>query len=165
MKHEDIRNHRPALAAAAALLAALAVAGCDRQDDHATVGAQVDAAIARTEQKAAELQAGASRDLGEAKVAARALANDAKKAVANAGEKAGERVNDALITSAVNAEIAKDSSLSALKIDVDTSNGRVALYGSAPNAAARERASTLAMAVKGVVSVDNRLSVAAPRML
>ncbi|MBI3369988.1 MAG: BON domain-containing protein, partial [Burkholderiales bacterium] len=49
--------------------------------------------------------------------------------------------------------------LSALRIDVDTNNGNVRLSGVAPSVTARERASRLAAAVKGVNSVDNRLEV------
>ena len=46
-----------------------------------------------------------------------------------------------------------------LKIDVDTDKGRVVLKGKAPDAAARDRATTLASGVKGVTHVDNRLQI------
>ena len=68
-------------------------------------------------------------------------------------------VDDASVTASINAELAKDPTLSAIKIDVDTEAGRVALKGSAPDAESRERATRLAQAVKGVVSVDNQLRV------
>ena len=68
-------------------------------------------------------------------------------------------VSDAAITASVNAELAKDSKLSSLKIDVDTSHGHVALKGTAPDAASKERATQIASAVKGVTSVDNQLRV------
>jgi osmotically-inducible protein OsmY len=101
------------------------------------------------------MQADASRGMDQAKQAGRDMAQDAKSAT----DKAGDKVADAVITTSVNAELAKDSSLSALKINVDTANGRVALRGTAPSEAARERATQLASNVKGVVSVDNQLSV------
>ena len=66
---------------------------------------------------------------------------------------------DAAITTAVNAELAKDSDLSAFKIDVDTSSGRVVLNGTAPSEQARDRATQLAAGVQGVVSVDNMLTI------
>ncbi|MEO7150897.1 MAG: BON domain-containing protein [Burkholderiaceae bacterium] len=88
----------------------------------------------------------------------RAVAN-ATDAARNAGDAAGTKVADAVITTSVNAELVKDKALSALKIDVDTSAGRVALKGTAPSAQARDRATQLASAVKGVVSVDNQLRV------
>jgi len=53
----------------------------------------------------------------------------------------------------------KDPDLSALKIDVDTRNGVVSMYGPAPTAAAKDRATTIARAVKGVASVNNELTV------
>jgi hyperosmotically inducible periplasmic protein len=72
-----------------------------------------------------------------------------------------DKIGDAVITSSVKAELAKDPNLSALKINVDTDNGRVALRGTAPDNVARERATTLAAGVKGVVGVDNQLTVEA----
>jgi len=71
----------------------------------------------------------------------------------------GDKVADAAITASVNAELAKDAQLSALKINVDTSAGHVMLRGTAPSPDARERATRLAMAVKGVTAVDNQLEV------
>ncbi len=68
-------------------------------------------------------------------------------------------VGDAAVTVAVNAELAKDAQLSALRIDVDTLDGRVTLAGSAPSEAARDRATLVAQSVRGVTSVDNRLAV------
>lgn len=68
-------------------------------------------------------------------------------------------MGDAGITAAIKSNLAADSELSALKIDVDTSDGRVTLKGTAPTAAAAERAATMAKAVTGVTSVDNQLTV------
>ena len=92
----------------------------------------------------------------EARDAAAEVKADAKEATAEARAS----VDDAGITVAVNAALAGDPKLSALKIDVDTSNGRVELKGSAPDDSSRRRATDLARAVKGVVAVDNRLVVA-----
>lgn len=131
----------------AALVAALALGACSRQDDR-TAGQQVDDAVARVEQKAEQAKSEVS-----------GAAADAKVAAADAGDKVAAAVNDATITTTINAELAKDSTLSATKIDVDTSHGRVALRGSAPSVEAKERATQIAMAVKGVTSVDNLLTV------
>lgn len=73
--------------------------------------------------------------------------------------RAGSAVEDAAVTATINAELAKDPKLSALKIDVDTSNGRVSLKGKAPDADSRERATQIASAVRGVQSVDNQLQI------
>ena len=63
------------------------------------------------------------------------------------------------ITASVAAGLIKDPDLSALKIDIDTKKGVVSLYGPAPSEAARMRATDIAKAVKGVSSVDNKLTV------
>jgi len=139
------------VAAVTAALAVAALAACNRPaDDNRTAGERVDSTVAKTER-----QAGAMKE-------------DTKSAAANAGratERAtndvSDKVKDAAITTAVNAKLAQDKGLSALKIDVDTVNGRVSLRGTAPDPAARERATTLASAVDGVVSVDNQLVVSA----
>ncbi|WP_284619079.1 BON domain-containing protein [Aquabacterium humicola] len=68
-------------------------------------------------------------------------------------------INDAAITASVNARLARDNELSALRIDVDTVDGKVALKGTAPNESARERAAKLAQAVDGVRTVDNQLTI------
>jgi hyperosmotically inducible periplasmic protein len=128
------------MTAIGAIVASMALVGCNKQDQANAKTATSDA-VSSVEQKSRE------------------VAQDAKDATKNAADKVGDKVADAMITTTVKAEIAKDSKLSALKINVDTDNGRVALRGTAPSNEAREHASTLAMAVKGVVSVDNQLSV------
>jgi hyperosmotically inducible protein len=73
----------------------------------------------------------------------------------------GAKIDDAAITASVKTQIAKDSDLSALNVNVDTNNGQVTLHGSAPTPAAKDKATTLASAVKGVSGVDNQLTVGA----
>ena len=128
---------RPSVAIAAAV-AALTLAACD---DNRTVGQNVDRGLASAERKTEQ------------------VASDARQATAEATAKASEQVADASITTAINAEYAKDDRLSAIKIDVDTNDGRVTLTGSAPDAASKERATMLANNVKGVKAVDNKLDV------
>lgn len=81
------------------------------------------------------------------------------EATARATGVAADKAKDATITAAVNGALVADASLSALRIDVDTHDGRVVLSGDAPDAAARERAAQLARGIDGVVGVDNRLTV------
>jgi hypothetical protein len=148
---QQIHTPQPRMRPIAALIAALAVAGlaaCNRPADDRTAGERVDSAIAKTERQGAQMK------------------EDARSATANAGQAtervAGDmsnKVKDAAITTAVNAKLAQDKGLSALRIDVDTVDGRVSLRGTAPDSAARERAQMLASAVDGVVSVDNQLVV------
>ena len=132
----------------AALVAALALAACGRNNDGMTAGQKVDQSVAKIEQKT-----------DDAKASVREAGQDAKVAVTNAGDKVVSAVNDAAITTSINAELAKDSKLSAIKIDVDTAQGRVALRGTAPDAEAKDRATRIAAGVKGVTSVDNLLTI------
>jgi hyperosmotically inducible periplasmic protein len=147
-----------------ALLASVALVGCNRQDDasraEGTPGQRSDAVVAKAERQGESAQDRAGQAVNEAKQAAREAGQDAKQAGQQASEQAGGAVNDAVITASVNAGLAKDKSLSALKIDVDTAGGRVALHGTAPDTAARDRATEIARGVKGVVGVDNQLTVA-----
>ncbi len=66
---------------------------------------------------------------------------------------------DSAITTTINVELARDGVLDPTKIDVATAQGRVVLRGSAPDAAARERALRIALTVSGVHRVDNHLTV------
>lgn len=157
-------SRRSSAALLIAVFATSSLCACGKTDDSASVGTRVDQAIVTTQQKADELKAEASKEASQVKAGATEMAKDAKAAVGNATEKLGEKMADAAITTSVNAELAKDKSLSALKIDVDTANGRVALRGTAPSTSARERATSLTMAVKGVLSVDNQLSIEAAKM-
>ncbi|HJV96344.1 MAG TPA: BON domain-containing protein [Albitalea sp.] len=132
--------------ALAALVAALALAGCNKQGAGQQTGAAPggDTNVAQNDQK--------SSDQGSAM-------DKMAQATKNAADTAGDKVNDAVITTSVNAELAKDPGLSALHINVDTANGSVALHGTVPDAAARDRAAALAQGVKGVKTVENQLTV------
>lgn len=131
-----------ATAAAAVMLVACG------QKESPTIGQNVDSSLAKVERRTSE----AAADMKQAAI-------DLKAGGESAAAQLADKVDDATITVSVKAEIAKDKELSALDISVDTSNGSVSLVGPAPNSAARERATQLAMAVKGVTNVDNRLVV------
>ena len=152
-----------------AAAATLALAACNRQDDR-TAGQKLDSAVAQTEQRAQQAKADLKKESAEAGAALQSGTNRAATGIENAADKAAQAVgqaanqvaaktNDAAITTQVNAELAKDSSLSALRIDVDTRDGGVTLSGTAPSLAAKDRATRLASAIKGVTRVDNRLDV------
>ena len=145
-------EHRNALPATLlALLLAGGLAACQpspESTNQPTVGQQVDGAIARTENKAEEVKA----DVKEATAEMRADTSQA-------ADSASIAIKDAAITAAVNAKLAADESLSALRINVDTEAGRVALSGDAPDVTARDRATVLARSVDGVVDVNNRLTI------
>jgi hyperosmotically inducible protein len=150
------------LPASAALVAALTLAGCHKQQGDGAQGVRgpnEDAALAQPDSKV-------DQKMVEAQQAARASGQELKEAgkeaaaeLRQAGSQISDRVTDAVITTSVTEELSKDQRLVATKIDVDTTSGRVALRGTAPDAAARDRATQLALGVKGVVSVDNQLVV------
>lgn len=146
----NISRHWAASLTALAAAALLGACG-DRQDTTAAVD-RTDAQVAQAERKVENTAESAAAATQEA-------ARDAKDATVAAADTAGDKVKDATITASVKSKLAADPSLSALAIDVDTSAGRVALHGSAPDAAAKEKATTLASSVDGVVSVDNQLAV------
>ena len=124
------------LTISAAVAAMLALSACNKRDDQ-SAGQTVDKGVA----------------------SAKAEMKDAKDATKDAAANVGAGVTDAMITTKINAALVADDQLKALKINVDTKDGKVVLTGVAPDAGSRDRATTLAKAVNGVVDVDNRLTV------
>lgn len=163
-------SHYPALKTVlTAVAATLVLAACNRNDDR-TAGQKLDSGIAKTEQRAEEVKAEIKKETAEASASMKAGADKAANSVENAADKAAQAVkeaatdvtakaSDAAITTQVNAELAKDPGLSALRINVDTTGGQVILTGSAPDRAAKDRATALASRIKGVTRVENRLDV------
>ena len=141
--------------AVSVLLASLALAGCDRRDE-TTAARDSDTAVVQGQSTTADDASRAAQKVGDATREAGAAVADATR---SAADQASDKVADAVITTSVNAELAKDPALSSLRIDVDTDAGRVALKGTAPDPQAKERATQIASTVKGVVSVDNQLTI------
>lgn len=134
-----------------ALMLGVGLAACQPAPEaprDTTVGQKIDGAVAQADRKAEEVKA----DVKDATAEMRA---DTSQAAATAGN----AVKDAAITAAVNAKLAADPGLKALRINVDTAGGRVALSGDAPDPAARDRATVLARSVDGVVDVNNQLTI------
>ena len=141
-------THRVASILAVSALA-LGLSACGKTEDP-TVGQRLDSAVEKTEQAATDTRNQAESAMQSAENKIEQGANTAKAAM-----------DDAAITARVSASLAKDPDLSALKIDVDTVDGKVTLNGPAPTTVARDRAETLAKAVAGVTSVNNQLVVGA----
>mgnify|MGYP003621340325 FL=1 len=132
-------------AAAAALAAGLSA--CNKAEEP-TAGQRLDSAINKTEQAAQD-----------AKQKMESAAQEAGQASRNATADAAALMDDAGITAKVNAGLAQDPDLSAIKIDVDTRAGGVTLNGPVKSEQARDRASQIAQAVPGVTSVVNNLTI------
>jgi hyperosmotically inducible protein len=143
--------------------ALLALVACQKQDGQ-TVGQKVDETIAQAKGAAEEAKQNAKRGMDEAAQVTKEKSEQLSKKTEELSQKAervGQKVSDGTITAAVKADIAKDPDLSALRINVDTTDGKVSLSGKAPNEASKQRATQIAQNEKGVTSVDNQLAVQA----
>jgi hyperosmotically inducible periplasmic protein len=147
------------LGIASALALALTVTGCNQADDGKTAGQKLDSAISKTEQAATEAKAKTESSMANAGNAIKDATSKAEASSKGMAEKAGETVDDAVITARLASNFAKDADLSMVKIDVNTKGGAVTLTGTAPTEAAREKATTIAKGLKGVSSIDNKLVV------
>ena len=141
------------------LVLALALGACSKQEEPKTAGQQVDSAIAKTEQAAAEAKVKAEGAMANAGSAIKSATENAGSSAKGAAAKVEGMLDDVSITTSVSSALGKESDLSVLKINVDTKNGVVTLNGSAPTEAGREKAERIAKSVLGVISVDNKLMV------
>ncbi len=168
---------RPTIAA----LACIALAACSQEVDQnaqktgSTVGAKIDRAVDRTQEKLAQVGEKAEEKIVEAgketqqtleKAGDRISATTANmttgagtQASASVSPETRATLGDAAITASIKADFLKDPDLSVLKIDVDTHGGVVTLNGLADNEAAKTRAQQMAQSVKGVKEVRNYLTI------
>jgi osmotically-inducible protein OsmY len=110
--------------------------------------------------KSVAKQTGNSRDA--ARGTADTVADASKKTahgVADASKSAADTVTDAWITSDTKVRLMANTSTPAFDINVDTTDGKVTLFGTVPTAEAKRAAEAEARAVSGVKSVDNRLTI------
>ena len=152
---------RTAVIAASCILGAAACT--DRAADESTKR-QIDSAVDQTGKAAAaiankaEEMADTARDKTKAFVTSPEVKRDAI-AAKEAIKDLGATTDDAGVTLAVSAALARDPDLTVSRIDIETRNGAVRLTGPAPSEEAKARAGDIAKSVKGVVSVDNALEV------
>ena len=78
---------------------------------------------------------------------------------ATTGRTTGKTIDDAALTASVNAALVADKPANFTRIDVDTTNGVVALNGTVETPEQRARAEQLAARVNGVKKVVNNLQV------
>jgi len=148
----------------------LGMSACNNADNRASISQQVDAAISKTEQLAAEaklktedssagLKAKTEETFANAGIALKNATENAGYSVKNVAGKAIDKMDDIAITTAISAALAKDPEIKLLKINVDTKSGAVVLNGSVPTESVRERAGAMSKRFSGVQSVDNRLII------
>jgi hyperosmotically inducible periplasmic protein len=159
---QETKFRRPRLRSLAALAAAMAVtalAACNRPADDRTARAPAEPPITKTERQPQGMQQDSKSPSASPSATPSTGPSTGTAPTERATNDMSDKVKDAAITTAVNAKLAQDKTLSAMRIDVDTVDGKVSLRGTAPDPTARQRATTLASAVDGVVSVDNQLTV------
>jgi hyperosmotically inducible periplasmic protein len=144
---QTFKLNRSTVAAGTLILLGL-LSACGDKGDQRTAGQKLDEAVKTTERKSDEIKSDA-----------KAVGQDIKQATANAADAAATKTKDIAITTQVNAQLARDERLSAMSINVDTTAGQVLLKGKAPDAASRERATSLAKSVEGVLGVNNELTI------
>jgi len=148
----------------------LGISACNKADERASIGQQVDAVISKTEQLAAEaklktqdssagLKSKTEETFANAGVALKNATENAEYSVKNVAGKTIGKMDDMAITTAISAALAKDPEIKLFKINVDTKSGAVVLNGSVPTESVRERAGAMSKRFSGVRSVDNRLII------
>jgi len=155
-----------------ALALAMALAACGEHVEDGTTPQKSDATTSRArdaKNDAKQAATGARSKLEESSAASSTGSRDPSTSVmgaaADARDKAygtpgGEsRTDDNKLTAMVLTGLKADKELNPLRIDVDTREGVVTLSGSVPSAAAKARASEIAMNVKDVKSVNNQLTL------
>ncbi len=146
------------------LVAFAALTGCGKKEDGQVVGQGSSSSMGSSDRAARDAKSSADTAAKNA-VNSTVVTTPNNTAIvttntsATTSQAMGNTVDDIAITASISAAFAKDSDLSAIRIDVDTKNGVVSLMGPAPSATARDKATTIAKGVKGVVSVDNKLVV------
>jgi len=134
----------------------LVLASCDKQTSSGeTVGQVVDKAIDKT--NATVEQAG--NKIGETAKSTENAIRSSAETVQQKAAQVGAIVDDSAITASIKADLLKDPGLSALRIDVNTFKGEVTLKGEADSTVARDRAERIALAVAGVVKVNNSIGI------
>lgn len=78
------------------------------------------------------------------------------------GKTAGQTIDDASITTAVQAKLSQDRLSNFSRVDVDTERGVVTLNGVVKSAEQKMRVAELARGVAGVRTVNNNLQIQAP---
>ena len=142
----------------AAAFATVLLAGCDKTTTVTqTPGGTVTTTTLSPSPQASE----AMREINES-MAHAASAIESGAAASQALTKAGNVIQDGVITAKVKTALLTDPDVKGLHIDVDTRDGVVTLTGTVDQAAGIDRAAHIAHDTEGVKSVDNRLVVKAP---
>ncbi|MGZ5156719.1 MAG: BON domain-containing protein [Caldimonas sp.] len=144
--------------ASAMALAAAGLTGCEKTTTTTqTPGGEVTTTTLSPSPAASEAIGRVNASLSAA-----ASAIGSGSAASQALAKAGDAIEDGLITTKLKAALLADPDVKGLSIDVDTRNGAVTLKGTADKTENIDRVVRIARDTAGVKSVDNQLVVKAP---
>jgi len=144
----------------ALLLAGVALTGCNRNADEAPQeNAPPNTAPAAPATPPTDSAPAAAPDTSSAMPPADG--GSAAGAVSDMASKAGDAVEDSVITAKVKAALLADSSVKGTGISVDTSQGNVTLSGSVDSQEQSDSALRITQGINGVKNIDNKLTVKA----
>lgn len=129
----------------------------DTDDGVVTLTGTVDSVAAEAAAlRLAGQTAGVTRVVNQMNIESTANFGEEMQEMANAATTA---TSDAMITAAVKSKMLVDSTVSGLKVDVDTEDGVVTLRGTVANDGERDRAVAVARTITGVRDVQDELDV------
>ncbi len=137
----------------------------DTKDKVVTLKGEVDTEIGRTRAVELARETKGVRDVVDSLIVAPGVTpttgidDSLQRKVGDAGDLLG----DAGITTAVKTKMLADTTVSGLKIDVDTKDGIVTLSGNVRSTTERDRALELSRETTGVKSVVNRMKITPER--
>lgn len=153
----------------------LALAGCSEKSapgtpslsEKPTLSERAESAAAKTKEAAIEAKDAVADKLVEWKLTPSDIKDDLAKTgrvvrdkTLAAGEKVGGALDNARLVTVINGKYVSDSDLSALKINVDATDGVVTLKGTVASAELIGRAIALALHTEGVTQVISLLTIA-----
>ena len=147
-----LRRSLVALSIATAASAGL-LAGCEKK----TTTQSPDGSTAKTTTTTVAPVTPSPQTTATVKSTAKEIGDDTSQAMT----KAGNVIEDGVITAKVKTALLADPDVKGLRIDVDTKNGVVTLKGTADKPANRDRAVAIAKDTSGVKSVDSHLVIKA----
>lgn len=149
--------HTSKAAIGAALLAVLFATGCERRAQEPETANETPAADVGTAPQAPSEPA--AMPVPEAGETSSTATNDGDATTDEHSRSTGTVIDDSMITAKVKTALLADADIKGLNVDVDTSEGVVALNGEVQNQAQLDRAAKLAGEVDGVKSVLNNLTI------
>ncbi len=158
-KH-DLKRHLVLAALLGVVIALTKLSGCDnRTSSGETVGQKVGQTVDKAIDKTNATLDKAGNKINDVARTTEEVLKATAGGVQEKAQQVGAIVDDSAITASIKTDLLKDPGLSAVRIDVNTFKGEVTLKSEAGSEAARERAGRIAMAIAGVVKVNNLIII------